>query len=281
MIPEIVCIGDNVVDVYVDEGIMFPGGNAVNVAVNVTRIGGRATYIGALGTDHAGEVILNSLHEEGVDTTRTRILPGTNAYAIVRLVGGDRHFAPGSVGVSRFVPDAGDLALLASTPVTHTGECSMLEDHVPTLGRAATFLSYDFSERPWDYVEALAPHVDLAILSCPRSSSDEPADVASRVLALGPSQVIVSTGADGALWTDGSAKVHAAAPEREVVDTLGAGDALIGRILVGLSRRETPDVFMPAATAYATASCMERGAFGHATTVGSTTSSPKCSERQE
>ncbi len=274
-IPEIVCIGDNVVDVYVDDGIMFPGGNAVNVAVNVTRIGGRAAYIGALGTDRAGQVVLDSLRQEGVDTTRTRILPGTNAYAIVRLIGGDRKFEPGSVGVSQFAPDTADLVWLASTRVVHTGECSMLEDHLPMLRGAATFLSYDFSERPWEYVEAYARYADLAILSRPAGTQDHLLDLAGKVMALGPSQVVVTTGAGGAVWTDGVSHVHAAAPVREVVDTLGAGDALIGRILVGLSRRETPDVFMPAATAYATASCMERGAFGHATPVGSTTSSPK------
>jgi fructoselysine 6-kinase len=34
-------VGDNVVDCYVDRGLMFPGGNSVNVAVHAARAGTR------------------------------------------------------------------------------------------------------------------------------------------------------------------------------------------------------------------------------------------------
>lgn len=277
----LLCIGDNVVDVYIDEGVMYPGGNAVNVSVHATRLGTHAAYVGALGDDPAGETVLAALRAEGVDTVRTRVLSGTNAYAVVRLVNGDRVFAPGSVGVSRFTPDEGDLALASGTNVVHTGECSMMEEHLPSLRRAATFLSYDFSERPWEYVERYAQYVDLAILSRPASGDEKPLEVARKVLALGPPQVVVSTGAGGAIWTDGSREVHAPAPHIEVVDTLGAGDALIARVLAGIATDVDPEVYLPAATAYATATCAIRGAFGHAAPVGTTTSSPDTSERQE
>ena len=36
---KIICAGDNVVDCYVDQGVYYPGGNAVNVAVNCKRYG--------------------------------------------------------------------------------------------------------------------------------------------------------------------------------------------------------------------------------------------------
>ena len=31
---KLICIGDNVVDCYLDEGVCYPGGDAVNVAVH-------------------------------------------------------------------------------------------------------------------------------------------------------------------------------------------------------------------------------------------------------
>jgi len=277
----ILCIGDNVVDVYVDDGLMYPGGNAVNVSVHLSRLGVRAAYVGVLGDDAAGEAILEALQAEGVDTTRTRVHHGTTAYALVHLVDGDRLFAPGSVGVSRFAPDEGDLRLAAGAQLVHTGECSMLEAHLPALRTAASFLSFDFSERPWEYVEEYAPQVDLAILSRPATGEEEPLEVARKVLALGPTQVVVSAGAGGAVWTDGSREVKALAPHLDVVDTLGAGDALIARVLSGIASGVDPDIYLPAATAYATASCAQRGAFGHSAPLGFTTSSPDTSERQE
>ena len=172
-------------------------------------------------------------------------------------------------------------ALAAAARVVHTGECSMMEPHLDALSAAARFLSFDFSERDWDYVEAHAPHADLAILSRPERSSDDPLEVAARVLELGPTQVVVSSGAKGALWADRTRHLHAAAPDARVVDTLGAGDSLIARLLVGIVEGETPDVWLPAATAYATAACMERGAFGHAASLTPNAPPSNTSERQE
>jgi fructoselysine 6-kinase len=269
----------------VDEGFMYPGGNALNVAVHATRVGtAPAAYVGALGTDASGRAVLEALKAEGVDLGRTRVVQGPNAFATVRLVDGDRVFAGGSVGVSRFVPDADDLALVAAAGIVHTGECSMMEEHLPALASTARFLSFDFSERGWEYVEAHAQYADLAVLSRPDASTEDPVEVARRVLALGPTQVVVSSGARGALWADGSRHVHAPVPETPVVDTLGAGDSMIARLLVGLIAGEPPDTCLPAATAYATAACMERGAFGHAAALAPTapTAPPtNTRERQE
>ena len=53
----IATVGDNVVDCYPDLGVMYPGGNTVNVAVHARRLGARAAYLGALGTDTAGRVL--------------------------------------------------------------------------------------------------------------------------------------------------------------------------------------------------------------------------------
>ena len=58
---------------------MYPGGNAVNVAVHAQRNGAHAAYLGAVGTDRAGEVVLGALrrkastpHSPGSSTGPTR-----------------------------------------------------------------------------------------------------------------------------------------------------------------------------------------------------------------
>ncbi len=264
--PRIAAVGDNVVDRYLERGVMFPGGNTVNVAVHVRRLGIASTYIGAVGTDHAGRVVLDALRAEGVDTGAVRVVDGPNAAATVRVVEGNRVFGGGSRGVSVFDPSPGELALLRDHDIVHTGECSHLEQHLPELHEAARLLSYDFSERPWDYVEALAPHADLAILSLPHGHLDRATDLARRVRALGPRTVVVTLGASGALLDDG--EIHSApAGTGPIVDTLGAGDALIARLLVGLSTGETHEAALHAATEYASATCATFGAFGYETPI--------------
>ena len=151
--PRLLAVGDNVVDRYVEAGFMYPGGNAVNVAVHARRNGATSAYLGAVGTDRAGHVVLAALEEEGVDTMLTRRVDGPNAYADVRIVAGNRVFGGADAGISRFTVSPADLEAAAAFDIVHTGECSMLEGQLNELAEAARTLSFDFSERPWDYVQ--------------------------------------------------------------------------------------------------------------------------------
>lgn len=261
--PRLVSIGDNVVDCYVDLGSMYPGGNAVNVAVHAARLGAHSAYIGTFGTDEAGRCVRESLLAEGVDVSAAEVVEGPNARAIVRVVDGNRVFGAGSVGVSRFVPTTDQLAVLQGAELVHTGDCSMLEEHLGRIRDHVSVLSYDFSEQPWEYVAEHAPLVDIAICSLPSEDSAE--DRARAVASLGPRTVVVTRGAAGATVLSPSGIHHATAGTGPVVDTLGAGDALAACFLLGLLRREPPTAALDTAARYATQTCAEYGAFGHPT----------------
>lgn len=261
----ILAIGDNVVDRYPDQGEAFPGGNAVNVAVHARRCGAVAGYIGAVGTDPAGDAVREALVAEDVDISRLRVVPGPNAYAVVRIVDGNRVFGKGDVGVSRFVLDEQDLNEARHAELVHTGECSMVEQQLPALAAAAARLSFDFSERSWPYVVEHARYADIATISRPGFTADAALAEAHSLQSLGPQVVIVTLGAAGAMALDGDHVAQSEAPSATIVDTLGAGDAFLGRFLAGLQAGESLDALLPAATAYATASCASRGAFGYAT----------------
>ncbi len=265
MSGRLVAVGDNVVDRYLDRAIMYPGGNAVNVAVHARRCGAHSAYLGAVGTDAAGRAVLDALRQEDVDTSLTRVVDGPNAYATVRVVDGNRIFGDGDVGVSRFRLSAQDLVALRSFDVVHTGECSMVEDQLPDLAEAARLLSFDFSERPWDYIEKHARHADVAIRSMPATDVTTALAEARQLADLGPRVVAVTLGPGGAVVLDGDRWVHAPAPATDVVDTLGAGDAFIARLLTGLVADAPLDELVRLATAYASASCAAFGAFGYPT----------------
>jgi sugar/nucleoside kinase (ribokinase family) len=258
----LLAVGDNVVDCYPDLGVMFPGGNAVNVAVHARRAGAASAYLGAVGTDAAGGLVRGSLAAEGVETSLTRTVEGPNAYAIVRVVEGNRFFEVADAGVSKFRVTDADLERVAAADVVHTGECSMVEADLPRLAQAARLLSFDFSERPWEYVEEHAPLVSVAVLSA-TSVDEDPVVLARRVAALGPRMVAVTQGPGGATLLADGRVYRAPAGSGPIVDTLGAGDAFIARLLVGLVEGEELQALLPAATSYATASCAEHGAFGH------------------
>jgi len=260
-------VGDNVVDRYRDLGVMFPGGNALNVAVAARRAGADAAYLGVLGTDGAGETVLAGLRAEGLELDRLRIVEGSNAYADVEVVNGDRVFVGSDIGVSRFVLDEADLAYAATFDLVHTGDCSMLEDQVAALaGRAP--VSFDFSvHREPAYAEPLLPHVTIACFSASDLDDEATMDFLAGVVRRGPRLVLATRGTAPALLYDGRRTWRRPVLSSEVVDTLGAGDSFIGRFLVGVVRDEDPAANLLAAARAAAKTCGHYGAFGHGVPV--------------
>lgn len=267
MTVRVLTVGDNVVDCYPEHAVMFPGGNAVNVAVHARRCGSESAYVGAVGTDPAGDTVRRALLEENVDCARLRVIPGPNAYAVVHVIDGNRVFGEGDVGVSRFVLDEADLELARSAAIVHTGDCSSMETQLPALAAASRRLSFDFAEKPWPYIRDHAAYADIAVISRPGYSPQDALTLARQLQKLGPHVVAVTLGATGAVVCDGQETARAMPPQVNVVDTLGAGDAFIARLLTGLANGENLPHIVAAATAYATNTCAFYGAFGHPNTV--------------
>jgi fructoselysine 6-kinase len=258
----ICAVGDNVVDRYLDQGLMYPGGNAANVAVHARRCGAQSAYIGALGNDAAGKLLAEVLRDEGVDTAHTRIVPGPNAWATVRLVDGERIFGSGSVGVSKFTLTRDDLAYLREFDLIHTGDCSAIEEQLAALAAAGP-VSYDFSDRPRSYAQPLLPHVALATFSAGGASDAEVAELARWAHSRGPARVVITRGSAGAALYDGRRMYHQPSVRASVTDTLGAGDALIARVCVELLAGTDPQQALAAACGYAAQTCQSPGAFGY------------------
>jgi fructoselysine 6-kinase len=258
-------VGDSVVDRYWDLGTMFPGGQALNVAVYAHRFGVQAAYLGVVGDDVAGRHILGAMQAEGIEIPRVRVVPGRSGFAEVALVDGNRVFMGGGPGVSEFRLSDDDLAYLQGFDLIHSSESSYLEDQLGLLAGVGR-LSFDFSERRDPaYVEPLLPHVTIAEFSLSDMDDVEAETWIERIHSRGPRLVLATRGAAGALLFDGRAFWRQTAVETELIDTLGAGDAFIARFLVGVLRDEPFEDSLAAAATAAAGTCGAYGAFGYGT----------------
>ena len=80
----LLCIGDNVVDLYLDRGVFFPGGNALNVAVLARRFGlADVVYMGIVGNDREGDHVRTCMAAEGLSIAHLRRVEGPNGKAQV------------------------------------------------------------------------------------------------------------------------------------------------------------------------------------------------------
>ncbi len=267
MIVRVCGLGDNVVDRYVDQGLMYPGGNAVNVAVHARRSGARAAYLGVLGRDDAGDLIESSLRTEGIELDRMRRVAGQTAFATVFTDHeGNRSFGLCRKGVSLFQPDADDLAYLRGFDVVHLCETIRMEPSLPRIAEVAA-ISYDFSDRDNEYAADLLPSVTVATFSRPNSSAVEVGEQVAWAHARGARYVVVTRGAAGAVISDGSCLHRQPAAPAHVVDTLGAGDSFIARLVVRLWEGVPLPAAAAAAAAYSAEVCAMPGGFGYGRTL--------------
>ncbi|WP_161965257.1 PfkB family carbohydrate kinase [Ornithinimicrobium cerasi] len=264
----IVAIGDNVTDCYVDQGRMYPGGNCVNVAVRAARAGARAAYVGQVGDDDRGQMLLDALAAEGVDTSRVRVIPGRTSITVVRHVEGERYFGSTDLGVRTFIPDDDDLDFVAGFDLAHTSYCSGLEKVVPQIARR-TRVSYDFDIiTDVAAAEELLPHVWVACLSASHLTEDQTGEAINWAHRHGPRWALATRGAQPAMVSHESSVVRARVVHTEPRDTLGAGDAFIARALCGiLARNVDAQELADAAAVEGSAACLEAGGFGHGADV--------------
>ena len=91
---KLAAIGSNCIDYYINLGAgkAFPGGGPVNMAVYTVRLGGEAAYIGPVGNDYYGQVMIRAMERKGVDITHLSVKEGKTAVSQVELIDGERVF---------------------------------------------------------------------------------------------------------------------------------------------------------------------------------------------
>lgn len=261
----IVGVGDNVVDKYVNKGVMYPGGNAVNVPTLAHRYGANASYVGWLGNDIYGRLIYNSLKEEGVDISHCYIFDGVTTFVEIKLVDGNRTFGKVRRGMSgKIMLTAEDYHFIAKHDLTHTSIYSNLEKSIQLLKKSSKKVSFDFSS-DWtdEYLKKIAPHIDIAILSLEEQTTIKIEEKSQWIHELGPEIILLTQGEKGAYLYTGKEFLHQKVLPTKIIDTLGAGDAFAARFLIEYLQKSPLKIALRKAAESAAETCGYFGAFGH------------------
>ncbi len=284
---KVIGIGDNVVDKYVHQGIMYPGGNALNFCAYAVMCGMESAYIGKFGNDNVAAYIQKVLDELEIDRSRCRIFEGENGYARVTLEQGDRVFLgsnKGGIAKERawdFTDE--DLQFIKEFSVIHTSLNSYIERELKILKTCGVPISFDFSVR-WndEYLEQVCPDVDISFLSCSNLTESERKREMLKAQKYGSEIVVGTVGENGsyALYKDNW--LYQPAVLTDTVDTMGAGDSYLTAFLVQMIRSsEEGKIFsgsdeemqkkiktgMERGAIFAAGICRINGAFGHGTAI--------------
>ena len=221
------------------------GGKSANQAVAAARQGAAVRMIAAVGDDDLGEEAIALLEAEGIDVAAVQRLASTptgvaliavdetgenqiavasganaelSAETVERALAGAA--AGGAVLLGLEVPDA---PVLAGARAARDAGLAVVLNPAPARALPDELLALS---------PLLTPNRDEARAL---SGEDDPEAAALTLAKLTGAPVVVTVGADGALLADGGAVERIPAPQVEVVDTTGAGDAFNGALACALA----------------------------------------------
>jgi ribokinase len=227
----------------------FPGGKGANQAVAAARLGASVSLIGQVGADPFAEELLESLGQAGVGTGSIRQVPAlSTGVALISVAADGQNAIVVAPGANMAWDDAACSALDAQV-----AGCRVLVVNleVPTaVVRQAMACARRQGARvllnPAPYRADAEPALADADILVPNQVEaaqcvgQEPEGgtgwdvVGSRLRARGPSVIVLTLAADGALLVTADETTPVPAYAVPVVDTTAAGDAFVGGLAVAV-----------------------------------------------
>ena len=259
-----------------------PGGKGANQAVAARRAGGDVVFVTAVGNDDLGKRAIDLFREHGIDTSHIRVYDGVSSGVALIFVGDDgenmigvasganHRLSPEDIdGLPGSVFRAGDVLLVgleipietAARAIERGARAGMrvILNPAPVPASAESITDGLLS-----LVDVLTPN-RLEAFALARMSPDsghEPDWIAcaDRLLQGGARAVVITLGAQGCLIASGAKTRRIPAPQVNVVDTVGAGDAFNGALAVALGENRSLEDAAAWATAAAALTVTHPGA---------------------
>ena len=212
------------------------GGKGANQAVAAARLGARTVFVGAVGDDAFGEQARAALDSEGVDTSELVTLPGVATGVALILVDaqGENSIAVASGANGRLTPAGVVQALERLAP--RAGDVVLVGHEIPTAAARAALEVARARGATSVLNPAPAGGIDAATVAAADIVTPNDGEAAVlRAAGAHAGQTLTTLGAAGARLVTPDGQTQIAAPQVEVVDTVGAGDTLNGALAAALA----------------------------------------------
>jgi len=226
------------------------GGKGANQAVAAARLGAEVSMVGCVGNDAYGAELRGALLAERIDCQAVSTVEDSSGVALIVVDDNSQNaiviVAGANGSLTPQVIDRFDAVLQTADVIICQLEVpDATVGHALKRGRAlgkTVILNPAPASRPlpadwFAAIDYLIPNESeasaLTGLSVDSLASAETA--ATRLIAMGVGKVIITLGAQGSLFADGSRLEHFPAPKVKAVDTTAAGDTFVGGFAAALA----------------------------------------------
>ncbi|AZV61952.1 ribokinase [Peribacillus frigoritolerans] len=247
--------------------ITVPGGKGANQAVAAARLGAEVSMVGCVGDDVYGEIILDNLKKNHVNTKYVEPVTGSASgtahitlsegdNSIIVVKGANDSITPEYVQKAKKVIEESDIVLVQQEIPEETVEyladlCNMLQKRLLLNPAPARKLS----EAVIQQASFLTPNEhEFEILFDGRDRTE--------VLTEYPNKLFITEGKNGVRYFDGHEEKVVPSFEVEAVDTTGAGDTFNAAFAVAVAEGKSFDESLLFANRAASISVTKLGAQG-------------------
>ncbi len=229
---------------------MNPGGKGANQAVAAARLGGEVHFVCKVGKDVFGETALQQFKQDGIHTrfvTQDPLAPsgialinvdakGENCITVAS--GANNCLSKGDIDAASEIFEAGDFVLTQlETPletVVYAAKIAAKKGLKVVLNPAP---AAELPAELFAHLYAITPNETEAefLTGIPVNDLLSAEKAANILLHKGVQHVIITLGAEGALYKTAYETEHIPVAKVEAIDTTAAGDCFNGALVVGLS----------------------------------------------
>lgn len=258
---KVLCIGEVLIDLVSIDGKNYakkPGGAPANVAVAVSKLGGKGTFLGAVGKDSFGNYLKGVLEENNVDISHMDYV-GKTTLALVSIdENGERSFDFYRGSDSEYSIDIKSLEINENY-IIHFGSATAFLDGklnetyhklLEEAKKKGAFISFDpnyrdvlitediiedYKEKCWNFIKKadFIKLSDVEAMFLTETNSLE--EVIKKLKLLNLGVIAITLGDKGTLVIENGNSYIVESIKINQKDSTGAGDAFVGGVLYGLA----------------------------------------------
>ena len=246
--PKIPAVGETILGNKYNVG---PGGKGCNQAIAIARLGGKVNFISKIGKDSYGELALNTLKKNKINTKN--IIQDTNLQTGVAGILVDKNSGKNAINVIVGAPSTlkineidDQINLIKNSKIFLT-QLEVPKDvtlhclKVAKENGCVTILNpapaSEISKEFYNNIDFFTPNETEAefYTGIKITNEKDAKQAADKLINLGIKKVIITLGEKGLFYSDGKEEIYLKAYSVKAIDTTGAGDAFNGGLAFGIS----------------------------------------------